>query len=103
MTVSVSAPVYNEVDSVDRKDHAWTGLLPSRIAAPIGAWALGLKFVDGTSFIQTPLPLLVVLLAIAGFLSIMLGLLAEMLMRICFESRGRPPYSVRAVRNFDRD
>ncbi|MBI3723300.1 glycosyltransferase family 2 protein [bacterium] len=48
-------------------------------------------------FVQTPLPLLVVLLGVTGILSILMGLLAEMVMRTYFESQGKPVYVVRDV------
>jgi glycosyltransferase involved in cell wall biosynthesis len=57
------------------------------------------KFWGGKSFVETPLPLLVVLLALMGFLSILMGLMAEVLMRTYYESQGKPGYRIRAVRN----
>jgi glycosyltransferase involved in cell wall biosynthesis len=59
-----------------------------------GCWALWLRFFEGTSFIQTPLPLLVTLLAIAGLLCFFFGIIAEMLMRTYFESRDKRAYLV---------
>src|SRR5207248_7113755 len=57
---------------------------------------LYLKFAAGVSLILTPLPLLTALTFLVGFISILLGLLAEMLVRIYFESQGRTAYLVRA-------
>jgi glycosyltransferase involved in cell wall biosynthesis len=62
--------------------------------AAIG-WAIGLKLFDGTSLILTPLPLLAAMLFLIGCISILMGLLAEMVMRTYFESQSRPPYLVR--------
>lgn len=45
-------------------------------------WMLVLKFFKNTSFIQTPLPVLVVFFAIMGVLLILMGLLAEMIYRL---------------------
>ena len=45
-----------------------------------GLWAVYLKYFEHTSFIQTPLPLAVVLLTITGGMSILMGLLAEITM-----------------------
>jgi glycosyltransferase involved in cell wall biosynthesis len=64
---------------------------------------LVLKFGYGTSMIQTPLPLLTAICGITGVLSILLGLVAEILVRTYFESQQRPPYSVRETTNFERD
>ncbi len=61
------------------------------------AWsfALWLRFFEGVSLIQTPLPLLSALLFLVGTSSILMGLLAEMIVRTYFESQHRPPYAVR--------
>jgi glycosyltransferase involved in cell wall biosynthesis len=53
------------------------------------------KFWGEKSFIQTPLPLLVVLFMLMGFISILLGLLAEMLMRTYYESQGKAIYTLK--------
>jgi RsiW-degrading membrane proteinase PrsW (M82 family) len=67
----------------------------------VGCWALWLRFIEGVSFIQTPLPLLVSLLAITALLCFFLGIIAEMLMRTYFESRGRRAYLVGKTVNID--
>lgn len=54
-----------------------------------------LRLVEGISMILTPLPLLSALFFLIGTVSILLGLLAEMIVRTYFESQGRPVYSVR--------
>jgi dolichol-phosphate mannosyltransferase len=59
-----------------------------------GCGALWLRFVEDISFIQTPLPLLVTLLAITALLCFFLGIIAEMLMRTYFESRDTRAYLV---------
>jgi glycosyltransferase involved in cell wall biosynthesis len=61
---------------------------------------LYLKIFKGVSMILTPLPLLVALTFLVGFMSILMGLLAEMLVRIYFDSEGRTPYHVRELINF---
>ena len=53
---------------------AGVGLLVLAFLA--GLWALYLKFFDNTSFVQTPLPLLVSLCVIAGLMCLLMGLLA---------------------------
>jgi glycosyltransferase involved in cell wall biosynthesis len=67
----------------------------------IGMYALWLRLGEGVSFIQTPLPLLVVLLTITAFLCFLLGVLAEVQMRIYFESRDKRAYIVRHTQNID--
>lgn len=46
-------------------------------------------------FTQTPLPMLVVLFVLAGILAVLLGLVAELLIRTYHESQGKPTYQVR--------
>lgn len=60
----------------------------------VGCWALWLRFVEGITFIQTPLPLLVTLFAITGLLCFCLGIISEMLMRTYFESHDKRAYVV---------
>ncbi len=56
------------------------------------------KFVERISFIETPLPLLVVLFLLVGIMSMLMGLLAEMVMRTYFESQGKTAYGLRKDR-----
>jgi dolichol-phosphate mannosyltransferase len=64
-------------------------------------YALFLKFYESTSLIQTPLPVLAAILVLIGVTSILLGLLAEIMVRTYFESRGMRSYNVRKLINFD--
>ncbi|MBQ3059251.1 MAG: glycosyltransferase family 2 protein [Desulfovibrio sp.] len=57
-------------------------------------WALALKFSGGPTLIETPLPLFSGIAFLLGFISILMGLLAEVLSRTYFESQHRPPYIV---------
>ncbi len=66
-----------------------------------GLYAIALRLLEGTSFIQTPLPLLVSLLTIAALLCLFFGVLAEVQMRTYFESRDKRAYIVRQTRNLD--
>jgi glycosyltransferase involved in cell wall biosynthesis len=59
------------------------------------------KFWGGKSYIQTPLPQLVVTFALIGFLSILIGLVAEMLNRTYHESQNKPVYIVKNTKNLD--
>jgi glycosyltransferase involved in cell wall biosynthesis len=61
------------------------------------SWALVLKFGDGLSLIQTPLPLLIATMGLSGVLFILLGIIAEVQTRIYFEGRGKPPYKVKSI------
>jgi dolichol-phosphate mannosyltransferase len=60
-------------------------------------WAAILKLGYGVSLIQTPLPLLAATIGLSGVLFILLGIIAEVLTRIYFEARGKPPYKIERV------
>jgi len=60
-----------------------------------GVYAIYLKLFKEVSFILTPLPLLCVLLLVLGFLSILMGFLAELLIRTYYESQGKPTYQIK--------
>lgn len=62
-------------------------------------WMLYLKLADGVSMIQTPLPVLTGLLFVLSVVTVLMGLLAEIMVRTYFESQGRLPYSVRSRLN----
>jgi len=77
------------------------GLLSLFVSMISGVYALYLKLVDGVSLIQTPLPLATAMFFLVGILSLLLGLVAEMLARTYFESQDRRAYSVRDTVNCD--
>lgn len=58
------------------------------------AKSLGLA-AEKKDFVETPLPLVVVLLFLTGVLSILMGLLAELVMRTYYESQGKRTYLIR--------
>jgi glycosyltransferase involved in cell wall biosynthesis len=60
-----------------------------------GGYAIYLKIFKEVSFILTPLPLLSVLLLMLGFLSILMGFLAEILTRTYYESQRKPTYQIK--------
>jgi glycosyltransferase involved in cell wall biosynthesis len=66
------------------------------------SYALYLKLFEATSLIQTPLPLLAAMLILIGIMSILLGLLAEIMVRTYFESQNLKSYNVRKLLNFER-
>ena len=63
--------------------------------------ALWLKIFEDVSLIQTPLPTLSVILFAVGMMSLLMGLLAEMLNRTYHESQAKPVY--RIGRTVERD
>lgn len=77
------------------------GILSFILAFLSGLWALYLKFFQKVSFIQTPLPLLFVLLIVLGFNAILLGLLAEISIRTYYEAQNKPTYLIKEKRNFE--
>lgn len=62
-------------------------------------WMVILKVFYHTTFIETPLPVLVALLVITGVQCIFTGLLAEILMRTYHESQGKRIYLVKTALN----
>ena len=50
------------------------------------------------SFVETPLPLLAVLFVLAGFMSLLMGIQAELVMRVYYESQAKTTYLLREVR-----
>jgi len=66
-----------------------------------GIAALVFRFF-GVSFISTPLPLLTSLLLIMSLNMIMMGILAEMIMRTYYETQGKKPYLIRETLNLDK-
>jgi glycosyltransferase involved in cell wall biosynthesis len=62
-------------------------------------WMIVLKFGFETNFNRTPLPVLAATTFLMGMMSILLGLIAEIVSRIYFESSGRRSYTVAEVLN----
>ncbi len=78
----------------------WVGFWALLFGFAAGISALYLRFFKGISFILTPLPLLTTLFALLGIQFILMGLLAEILIRIYHESLNRPPYLIKNKINF---
>ena len=76
------------------------GLSSIGLSFLILGWALILKYFYATSLIQTPLPLLAVLLFTVGVQCILMGLLAEVMVRTYHESQDKRIYVIRDHRNF---
>jgi dolichol-phosphate mannosyltransferase len=76
------------------------GLFSWAVGLAAGLLAVYFKYFTNTSFIQTPLPLLCALCFLIGFISILMGINAEILIRTYFESTNRPTYLVSTRVNF---
>jgi hypothetical protein len=77
------------------------GVLSIAVSLLAGLWALYLKFFEATDFVQTPLPLLVVMTFLTGVMCILMGLLAELLVRIYYEAQGKTIYAIRDLTTLD--
>ncbi len=75
------------------------GLVSVFVAFLMFLLMLYLKIFADKSFIATPLPLVVTLFFLMGFMSIFMGLIAEILMRTYHESQNKPTYIVDKTRN----
>ena len=65
-----------------------------------GGIAVILKLMDLRDFVSTPLPIFSALLIIVGVQMIVMGVIAEILMRVYYESKETTPYQVKEVINF---
>ena len=77
------------------------GVLAFLISLIAGVWAI-LKKLEGISFVLTPLPIITVVLFAVGVQFLLMGLLAEMLVRTYHESQSKPIYAVRERIGFER-
>jgi len=77
------------------------GLLWFVVAALAMAYVIYLKIFENLSMIQTPLPLLVVMSFMMGVMSILIGLVAEIVVRTYFESQEKQIYHTRELINLD--
>lgn len=73
------------------------GLCSMAVAFAVTLWSVWLKLFESVSFIQTPLPVLAVMLFAIGVLSFLMGLLAEMLNRTYHESQAKPVYRIARI------
>ncbi len=79
------------------------GILSLLVAFFCLVYMVYLKYAEGVSMIQTPLPVLAAMLVLVGVLSSLMGLLAEILVRTYFESQKRSAYLVAERVNFDEN
>lgn len=75
------------------------GFLSFFVALFSATIAVYFKVTGQKDFVETPLPVLTAVFFIVGVLMILMGVLAEMMMRVYFESQGKAPYSVRETIN----
>jgi glycosyltransferase involved in cell wall biosynthesis len=79
------------------------GLLAFFLSVVAGVWAFYLKFVSGVSFILTPLPIIAIVMLAISVQFILMGLLAEMLVRTYHESQDKAIYAVREKIGFEEN
>ena len=77
------------------------GLVSIFAGAIAAAYMLWLKFGAGLSFILTPLPVVVTMLFVTGLLAVLMGLLAELMVRTYFESQDKRVYAVKMLINIE--
>src|SRR6476620_1151655 len=77
------------------------GLLAFAISLLGGLYAVFLKIIHKADFVQTPLPILCIVMFAVGVQFLLMGLLAEMLVRTYHESQAKAIYSVRERLGFD--
>ncbi len=66
-----------------------------------GLTAIGLKLAHLRDFVETPLPIFSALFIIVGVQLIVMGVLAEMVMRTYYESQNKTSYSIKERINFN--
>ena len=71
------------------------GMLAFAISFLAGLYALFLKVIHKADFVQTPLPILAIVMFAVGVQFLLMGLLAEMLVRTYHESQAKAIYAVR--------
>jgi dolichol-phosphate mannosyltransferase len=76
------------------------GMLAFFISLLAAFWAV-LKKLEGISFILTPLPIIAVVMFAVGVQFLLMGLLAEMLVRTYHESQAKAIYAVREKIGFE--
>jgi glycosyltransferase involved in cell wall biosynthesis len=77
------------------------GVLAFAVSILAGLYALFLKLVHKADFVQTPLPILAIVMFAVGVQFLLMGLLAEMQVRTYHESQAKPIYTVREKIGFE--
>ncbi len=73
------------------------GMLAFVISLLAGLYAVFLKLFHRADFVQTPLPILAIVMFAVGIQFLLMGLLAEMLVRTYHESQAKSIYAIREV------
>ena len=79
------------------------GMLAFLISILAGFYAVFLKLFHKADFVQTPLPILAIVMFAVGIQFLLMGLLAEMLVRTYHESQSKAIYAVRERLGFKED
>ena len=77
------------------------GMLAFLISFLAGIYAIFLKLFHRADFVQTPLPILAIVMFAVGVQFMLMGLLAEMLVRTYHESQAKSIYAVREFIGFE--
>ena len=77
------------------------GMLAFGVSLFAGLYAVFLKIIHKADFVQTPLPILAIVMFAVGVQFLLMGLLAEMLVRTYHESQAKAIYAVREKIGFD--
>lgn len=78
------------------------GVLAFAVSILAGLYAVFLKLIHKADFVQTPLPILAIVMFAVGVQFLLMGLLAEMQVRTYHESQAKPIYTVRERIGFDK-
>src|SRR5687767_2890350 len=79
------------------------GMLAFFVSVVAGLYAVFLKLFHKADFVQTPLPILAIVMFAVGVQFLLMGLLAEMLVRTYHESQAKAIYAVRERLGFKND
>ena len=79
------------------------GMLAFFVSVGAGVYAVFLKLFHKADFVQTPLPILAIVMFAVGIQFLLMGLLAEMLVRTYHESQEKSIYAVREKIGFYKD
>jgi glycosyltransferase involved in cell wall biosynthesis len=71
------------------------GMLAFLVSFSAGLYAVFLKFLHRADFVQTPLPILAIMMFAVGIQFLLMGLLAEVMVRTYHESQAKSIYAVR--------
>ncbi len=84
----------------------WAGVLAFLISVLSATFAVLMKYAGWphhADFIQTPLPVLAMIMLVLGIQLILMGLIAEMVVRTYHESQDKPIYTIKAKIGFEEE